>query len=58
MERERAVVGLTNDGYVGGCSDMDCYECIFGFSDKCSIMTEEFIWEKINEENRESTDIE
>lgn len=55
--RSRPVVGVTEDGYVNGCSDMDCYECIFRFSSECSIMTEEFIWEKIDEENRESTDI-
>lgn len=59
INRARPVVGLTEGGYVDGCSDIDCYECIFRFSDKCSIMAKEFIWEKIEEEDRESsTDIE
>lgn len=50
INRMLPVVGFTEDGYVRGCSDMDCYECIFRFSDKCSIMAEEFVWEKIKEE--------
>ena len=57
VNRTRPAVGFTEDGYVGGCSDIDCYECIFRFSGECSIMAEEFVWEKIDEENRESTDM-
>lgn len=62
INRVRPAVGLTTKSteyIIGGCgADMDCYECIFNFTGECSNLANHFIWEKINEENRESTDIE
>lgn len=58
INRARPAVGFTENNYLGGCSDIDCYECIFRFVDECSAIAKEFIWEKLDEENRESTDTE
>ena len=58
INRTRPAVGVTEDSHIGGCSDMDCYECIFRYSGQSSIMPEEFKCQKIKEENRETTDIE
>ena len=58
VNRTRPAVGLTIKYIIGGCTDMDCYECIFSFTGECSNLANHFIWEKIDEENRESTDTE
>lgn len=58
INRARPAVGFTENNYLGGCSDIDCYECVFRFIGTCSAIAKEFIWEKIDEENRESRDTE
>lgn len=59
VNKMRPALGITSD-YIGGCgSEIDCFDCIFNINvEDCQRKARNVIWEKIDEENRESRDTE